>query len=229
MSVKNLNAKSPYALKSQKSGSVRARDAFVSHCKRVAGTEDRALWVVDTLEEGGLNVFFDRNDLDEISMDKLKEHVLSSAVIVTVLDPATYDSEWVRKEHEWAEAAGIPIVPFYDADLYKWADLSHWVSKYPAWFRTPAVEYHRAFHRNAKAKLVERVEFEPPSGDVAYAYMRIDGDDKPATKVRMGVGWPVAVGNSWSDPIWVVRILENEGVPYKFNFDLAKKEKFPRN
>ena len=119
MSVKNLNAKSPYALKSQKSGSVRARDAFVSHCKRVAGTEDRALWVVDTLEEGGLNVFFDRNDLDEISMDKLKEHVLSSAVIVTVLDPATYDSEWVRKEHEWAEAAGIPIVPFYDADLYK--------------------------------------------------------------------------------------------------------------
>ena len=36
--------------------------------------------------------------------------------------------------------------------------------------------------------------------------MRIDGDDKPATKVRMGQGWPVAVGNSWSDPIWVVRI-----------------------
>ena len=61
------------------------------------------------------------------------------------------------------------------------------------------------------------------------AAMRIDGDDKPATKVRMGQGWPVAVGNSWSDPIWVVRILENEGVPYKFNFDLAKKEKFPRN
>ena len=76
------------------------------------------------------------------------------------------------------------------------------------------------FLQSLKAKLVERVEFEPPSGDVAYAYMRIDGDDKPATKVRMGQGWPVAVGNSWSDPIWVVRILENEGVPYKFNFDL---------
>ena len=45
----------------------------------------------------------------------------------------------------------------------------------------------------------------------------------------MGQGWPVAVGNSWSDPIWVVRILENEGVPYKFNFDLAKKEKYTRN
>ena len=85
------------------------------------------------------------------------------------------------------------------------------------------------FLQSLKAKLVERVEFEPPSGDVAYAYMRIDGDDKPATKVRMGQGWPVAVGNSWSDPIWVVRILENEGVPYKFNFDLAKKEKYPRN
>ena len=123
--------------------------------------------MVDTLEEGGLNVFFDRNDLDEISMDKLKEHVLSSAVIVTVLDPATYDSEWVRKEHEWAEAAGIPIVPFYDADLYKWKDLSHWVSKYPAWFRTPAVEYHRAFHRNAKAKLVERVSGEKAGGEAA--------------------------------------------------------------
>ena len=66
-----------------------------------------------------------------------------------------------------AEAAGILIVPFYDADLYKWKDLSHWVSKYPAWFRTPAVEYHRAFHRNAKAKLVERVTGEKAGGEAA--------------------------------------------------------------
>ena len=82
-------------------------------------------------------------------MEKLKEHVLSSACIVTVLDPSTFHSEWVLKEHEWATEAGIPIVPFYDADLYRWADLSLWVSQFPQFFRTPAVEYHRAFHLNA--------------------------------------------------------------------------------
>ena len=28
------------------------------------------------------------------------------------------------------------------------------------------------------------------------------------------------ISNSWSSPTWVVRILDNEKIPYAFNFDL---------
>lgn len=70
------------------------------------------------------------------------------------------------------------------------------------------------FLKALKDKKVEGVVFEPPSGSEAYAI--VDGKS-----VRMGEGWPTDLGNSWSSPTWVVRILEEEGVPYKFNFDLA--------
>lgn len=69
-----------------------------------------------------------------------------------------------------------------------------------------------------KDKKVEGVVFEPPSGDVAYAI--IDGKS-----VRIGEGWPIEVSNSWSSPTWVVRILENENVPYAWNFNLKAKNK----
>ena len=69
------------------------------------------------------------------------------------------------------------------------------------------------FLKAIKEKRVEGVVFQPPSGDEAWAL--IDG-----SPVRMGAGWPVEIANSWSSPSWVVRILENEGVPYTWNFDL---------
>ena len=72
-----------------------------------------------------------------------------------------------------------------------------------------------------KAKTVEGVVFEPPMGDVAYAI--IDGKS-----IRIGEGWPVEVSNSWSSPTWVVRILENEGVPYAWNFDLKAKPSYQK-
>ena len=72
------------------------------------------------------------------------------------------------------------------------------------------------FLKAVKDGKVEGVVFMPPSGDEAYAL--IEGKS-----VRMGEGWPVEVSNSWSSPSWVVRILENEGVPYSWNFDLKAK------
>ena len=70
-----------------------------------------------------------------------------------------------------------------------------------------------------KDKKVEGVVFQPPMGDVAFAI--IDGKS-----VRIGEGWPVEVSNSWSSPTWVVRILQNEGVPYAWNFDLKAKNSY---
>ena len=75
------------------------------------------------------------------------------------------------------------------------------------------------FLQALKDKKVEGVVFQPPSGDVAFAL--IDGKS-----IRIGEGWPVEVSNSWSSPIWVVRILQNEGVPYAFNYDLKAKNSY---
>jgi len=75
------------------------------------------------------------------------------------------------------------------------------------------------FLKALKDKKVEGVVFQPPMGDIAYAL--IDGKS-----VRIGKGWPVEVSNSWSSPTWVVRILQNEGVPYAWNFDLKAKNNY---
>ena len=49
-------------------------DVFVSHCKKLGASEDRALWVVDAVRAAGLKPFFDRLDLLEISEEVLKRN-----------------------------------------------------------------------------------------------------------------------------------------------------------
>ena len=84
-------------------------DIFVSHCKRTEASEDRAIWVSDISEGEGLKVFFDRSNLTEISESMLRRSVAESAVVVTILDPFTFDdSDWVRLENEVAADHGIP-------------------------------------------------------------------------------------------------------------------------
>ena len=85
-------------------------DVFVSHCKRLDASEDRAVWVADVCEGAGLKVFFDRSDLTDISTEVLERSVKQSRVLVTVLDPYTFESVWCVRENRWAAAAGRPIV-----------------------------------------------------------------------------------------------------------------------
>ena len=77
---------------------------------------------------------------------------------------------------------------------------------------------YQEFLAAVKDKKVEGVVFQPPSGDEAYAIIG-------GKSLRIGEGWPVEISNSWSSPTWVVRILQNEGVPYAFNYDLTTKSK----
>ena len=88
----------------------------------------------------------------------------------------------------------------------------------PAEQAPPGSLPYSEFLKAVTDKKVEGVVFEPPSGDVAFAL--IDGKS-----VRIGEGWPKEMGNSWSSPTWVMRILEDEGVPYKFNIKLNTKPK----
>ena len=106
---------------------------FISHCKRTPGTEDRAVWIADVLDssEVGVKAWFDRSDLSEITMDSLKQAVEEAAMLITILDPSTFDSEWVQAENAWALAAGLPILAFYDADRYRWDEVSQWRTEFP--------------------------------------------------------------------------------------------------
>ena len=71
-------------------------------------------------EAHGLRAFFDRSDLHAITEEALKEALLLSRVLITVIDPFTFNSTWVTKENCFAYNTGIPIVAVYDADRYRW-------------------------------------------------------------------------------------------------------------
>ena len=72
---------------------------------------------------------------------------------------------------------------------------------------------YSSFLKMVESKEVASVEFIPPSGDVAYAILKEDNK-----RIRIGEGMPEEKGNGWSSPMYVMRILDNKGVPYKFAF-----------
>ena len=135
-------------------------DVFVSHCKRLDASEDRAVWVADVCEGAGLKVFFDRSDLTDISEEVLERSVKESRVVVTVLDPHTFESDWVVKENRWAAEAGRPIVPLYDGDRHRWDTIKKcaacvWLgsrfftgSRYPFHVRAGGAEVTHTSSRN---------------------------------------------------------------------------------
>ena len=133
-------------------------DVFVSHAKRLEASEDRAVWIADLIENSGLLAFFDRSDLDEISEEALKERMMSSRVVVTILDPYTFNSSWVLRENEWAANAGIPIITVYDADRFKWAgQLDKWFQLYPWAFARQSVPLTKLHRRNTLQMLLAAV------------------------------------------------------------------------
>ena len=95
-------------------------------CQWEGSRKDRAIWVADVLEADGLRVFLDRTNLEKHSDKTLQEAVTRSKGLVLVVDPFTFESEWVVKENEWARDSGIPIIALYDGDRYQW-DQARWL------------------------------------------------------------------------------------------------------
>jgi len=132
-------------------------DVFVSHCKRLDASEDRAVWVADICEGAGLKVFFDRSDLTDISEEVLERSVKDSRVLVTVLDPHTFESDWVVKENQWAADAGRPIVPIYDGDRHRWDTIKKWCGSHPHVFAKQAINYNKDYRAESKQRLIDAV------------------------------------------------------------------------
>ena len=95
------------------------------------------------------------------SLRSVSALALSDAVPERVwkdLRAAREKGEWVLLENQTAADNNIPIIPFYDGDRWKWNDISFWVSKYPQFFKIPAIEYHRTYHKQSKALLVSKAK-----------------------------------------------------------------------
>lgn len=132
-------------------------DVFVSHCKRLDASEDRAVWVADVCEGAGLKVFFDRSDLTDISTEALERGVKQSRCLVTVLDPYTFESVWCVRENRWAAAAGRPIVPLYDGDRHRWDTIKKWCGGHPHVFAKQAINYNKDYRTESKLRLLDAV------------------------------------------------------------------------
>ena len=133
-------------------------DVFISHCKKLPASEDRAIWLADLFEGENLKVFFDRSDLLEISESVLHDAIRKSRVLVTVVDPVCFESEWVANENRWAHECGRPIVAFYDRDRHGWDDISKWVPLHPHVFQRQAIPYTKDYRTEAKDKLLRQVD-----------------------------------------------------------------------
>lgn len=84
-----------------------------------------------------------RSELIEITKEQLKGDVEASRVVVTILDPYTFDSEWVCLENSWAAEAGRPIVGLYDGDRFRWEQIARWKDSYAHVFRRPVINYQK--------------------------------------------------------------------------------------
>lgn len=133
-------------------------DIFVSHAKKLLETEERAVWVSDVAEAHGLLPFFDRSDLIEITEPALKAALLKSEVVVTVLDPHTFYSQWVFKENLFAANIGIPIVVVYDGDRFRWeGQLDKWLRLYPFVFSRQVVHVSKTQRRASVNSLIQAI------------------------------------------------------------------------
>jgi hypothetical protein len=139
-------------------------DVFISHSKKIVGSEQKALMISDCFEEVGMTPFIDLQNLEEISEEQLIADVRASRCLVTVVDTETFNSPWVLLENTTAVEAGIPIVPFYDGEAFQWNDISFWVAKHPSFFKIPAVQYNKGYHKQAKALLIAKARGEHLSG-----------------------------------------------------------------
>ena len=178
-------------------------ELFVSHCKRTEASEDRAIWVSDIAEAEGLKVFFDRSDLTEISSAKLESCVRDSRVIVTILDPYTFDSEWVTWENEWARDAGRPVVGLYDGDRFRWEQIAKWRESFPHVFLRPVINYQKDYRVESKKRLLAAIKEaalaaptrQPPAAVASNAHGPSPGKS-PAARRPNAMAVRIAVGKS---------------------------------
>mmetsp|Transcript_165 Transcript_165/g.408 ORF Transcript_165/g.408 Transcript_165/m.408 type:complete len:199 (-) Transcript_165:59-655(-) len=67
------------------------------------------------------------------------------------------------------------------------------------------------------------VEFMYPHGDAAYVTFKPSEEEPDPKPIRIGEGFPLEQHDGWSSPAFVVRALNNYGVPHKFTVPALEK------
>jgi len=166
-------------------------DVFISHAKKMPASEDRAVWLADVCELDGLKAFYDRSDLKVITEASLHEKLHASSTCITVIDPWTFSSGWVLQENLWATNAGIPIIPVYDSDRFKWkGQLDKWEKMYPYFFKREAIPLSKCSRHSSIRNVREAL-------DMAFK----EGIQPPMEAIRLevnigGAQTKIAVGGS---------------------------------
>ncbi|KAJ8600747.1 hypothetical protein CTAYLR_003939 [Chrysophaeum taylorii] len=70
---------------------------------------------------------------------------------------------------------------------------------------------------------VASVEFEDVTMAKAWAFLKPDDEAKPLRRIRIGEGYPLDAGDSWSSTLFVARILQNKQVGYSFMTGLKRR------
>lgn len=148
---------------------MKKHDVCVTSTSPVLSSEDFAaffaVWIVRVCSELGLSAASGRPQLGAAELKQgsrewnaLRTAIVASRVVVCIVNVYP-EGKWPPPGHEaelaWAAAEGIPVVPFYDADRYKWKEVCNWRTELPSAFRSGLgpIRYRRASHAQAKDQL----------------------------------------------------------------------------
>ncbi|CAJ1331040.1 unnamed protein product [Effrenium voratum] len=139
-------------------------DVFISH--HSSGLDDGeeqfdefsqqfASWIAEMCDSLNLTTRFDPTNLSRILDErKLKSDVVGSRVLVGIVNrSALLDPNGMHQELQWADAANIPIVPFYNGDHHPPEEYSSWRDEFRFLKRAP-VAYYRKTHLRVKDSLI---------------------------------------------------------------------------
>lgn len=114
------------------------------------------------------------------------------------------------------EVRGTPITPFNGLTFnYRGNDFGGLKASD---IDEPSISYQE-FVQRLQAGEVEFVEFLAPNGDAAYATFQ------GGKSIRIGEGYPIEQPGGWSSPAFVIRTVQNAGVPYKFTVPALRASK----
>ena len=86
------------------------------HSKFGSDSESSSIRLKDMLRYEGISAYFDADNLQTISLEKLSEGIVASCCILLVLNDETLDSQWCKHEVDCARSLNIPITCIVDAD-----------------------------------------------------------------------------------------------------------------
>lgn len=88
----------------------------------------------------------------------------------------------------------------------------------------PSVSY-ADFLKRLDANEVENVEFMFPAGNEAYVTFKAMEEEEKQPPIRIGEGYPIEQSKGSSSPAYVIRIVKEKGVPYKFTVPMLENYK----